>query len=75
MDYDLSSIFIGTLAGIIFSIVAAFFGFSGPGILTSNFVAGFTAAYSDKEKKDYILNGGISGIMSSLGNDSYRSSI
>jgi hypothetical protein len=35
--------------------------------LTSNFVDGFTAAYSDKEKKDYILNGGTNGIMSSSG--------
>jgi hypothetical protein len=50
-EYDSTSIFIGTLAGIIFTIVAAFFGFSGPGILTSNFVDGFTADYSDDEKK------------------------
>lgn len=53
--------------GIIFSIVAALSGFPGPGILTSNFIAGFTASYSDQEKKDYILNGGISGILSSVG--------
>lgn len=50
-EYNFTSIFIGTLAGIIFTIVAAFFGFSGPGILTSNFVDGFTADYSDDEKK------------------------
>ncbi len=33
-DYESSSILIGTFVGIIFSIVAALFGFSGPGILT-----------------------------------------
>jgi hypothetical protein len=66
-EYNSTSIFIGTLAGIISSIVAAFFGFSGPGILTSNFVAGFTALIQTMKKNDYILNGGLSEIMSSVG--------
>lgn len=65
-DYDLASILVGTIAGAIFSIVAALLGFPGPGILSSNFIAGFVASYVAREKTGYILKGGLSGIFSSV---------
>jgi hypothetical protein len=66
VEYDASAIFLGTMGGVIFSVATAYFGFSGPGILTSNVIAGFTASYAAKEKGNYIINGGVSGITSSL---------
>ncbi len=66
VEYDASAIFLGTIGGVIFSVATTFFGFSGPGILTSNIIAGFTASYAAKEKGNYIIDGGVSGITSSL---------
>ena len=66
VEYDTSAILIGTTGGVIFSVATAFFGLSGPGILTSNVIAGLTASFAAKEKGNYIINGGVSGITSSL---------
>ncbi|AEG17298.1 hypothetical protein MSWAN_0252 [Methanobacterium paludis] len=66
VEYDASAILLGTIGGMVFSVAAAFLGFSGPGILTSNVISGFTASCTTKGKGKYIINGGVSGITSSL---------
>jgi len=64
--FDITSVIIGSLAGAFFSIFASFFNFSGFGILLSNIIAGFTGVYVSEQKEEYIIIGGVSGIISSL---------
>jgi hypothetical protein len=66
VEYDASAILMGTMGGAFFSVVAAYFNFSGPGILTSNVVAGFIASCTARNSENYIINGGVSGIGSSF---------
>ena len=65
VEYDAYAIIMGTVVGAFFSLFAAYFGFPGPGILTSNVVAGFVASFTAKNKEKYIINRGVSGIGSS----------
>ncbi|MGB9937173.1 MAG: hypothetical protein ACPK7O_05585 [Methanobacterium sp.] len=64
--FDFSSVIIGSIAGGIFSVLASFIDISGFGILLSNVVAGFVAVYVSKQKEEYIILGGVSGILSSI---------
>jgi hypothetical protein len=64
--FDFSSTLIGSIAGGFFSIIASFLNLSCSGILLSNIIAGFVAVYISEQKEDYILIGGVSGIVSSF---------
>ena len=64
--FDLSSVLIGSFAGGFFSLISTYANLSGFGILLSNVVAGFAAAYVSEAKEEYILIGGVSGILSSF---------
>ena len=65
--FDLSSVIIGSsIAGGFFSLFATYVNFSGFGILLSNVVAGFVAVSVSKTKEDYIITGGVPGILSSF---------
>ncbi len=66
MKFDLSSVVIGSIAGGFFSLISTYINFSGFGILLSNVVAGFAAVYVSKAKEEYMLIGGVSGILSSV---------
>lgn len=66
MKFDLSSVLIGSTAGGFFSLISTYVNISGFGILLSNVVAGFTAVYVSEAKEEYILIGGVSGILSSF---------
>jgi|GEM_PF-1792842 len=62
----LAPIAAGSLAGALFSLFSTYAYLSGFGILFSNVVAGFTANYFAESKDDYLLVGGVSGIISSV---------
>jgi hypothetical protein len=64
--FDFPSILIGSIAGGFFSIFASFLNLSGFGILLSNIIAGFIAIYVSEVKEEFILIGGVSGIISSF---------
>jgi len=64
--FDFSSTLIGSIAGGIFSVIATFLNLSGFGILLSNIIAGFIAVSVSEEKEEFILIGGVSGIVSSF---------
>ncbi|MGZ7047941.1 MAG: DUF5518 domain-containing protein [Methanobacterium sp.] len=64
--FDLSSVITGSIAGGLFSLLSNYIALSGWGILASNVVAGFVSVYVSESKKDYIINGGVSGILSSV---------
>ena len=64
--FDLSSVIIGSIAGGFFSLISTYINLSGVGILLSNVVAGFAAVYVSEAKEEYILIGGVSGILSSF---------
>lgn len=64
--FDLSSVIIGSTAGGFFSVISSFANHSGLGILLSNIVAGFVAVYVSEVKEEYIIIGGVSGILSSV---------
>ena len=64
--FDLSSVIMGSIAGGFFSLFSTYANLSGFGILLSNVVAGFTAVSVSKAKEEYILIGGVSGILSSV---------
>ncbi len=64
--FDLSSVIIGSIAGGFFSLISTYANLSGFGILLSNVVAGFVAVYVSKAKEDYIITGGVPGILSSF---------
>lgn len=57
---------LGSLAGAFFSLFSTYADLSGFGILLSNVVAGFTANYVAESKDDYLLVGGVSGMISSV---------
>ena len=64
--FDLSSVIIGSIAGGCFSLFSTFAALSGFGILLSNVFAGFVAVYASENKEEYIITGGVSGIISSF---------
>jgi hypothetical protein len=64
--FDFYSTLIGSIAGGFFSIFASFLNLSGFGILLSNIIAGFIAIYVSEAKEEFILIGGVSGIISSF---------
>jgi hypothetical protein len=64
--FDLSSVIIGSIAGGFFSLISTYVYLSGLGILASNIVAGFVAVYVSEAKEDFIITGGVSGILSSF---------
>ena len=64
--FDFPSTLIGSIAGGFFSIFASFLNLSGFGILLSNIIAGFIAIYVSEVKEEFILIGGVSGIISSF---------
>jgi hypothetical protein len=64
--FDLSSVIIGSIAGGFFSLFSTYANLSGFGILLSNVVAGFTAVSVSETKEDYIITGGVPGILSSF---------
>lgn len=64
--FDLSSVVIGSIAGGFFSLFSTYANLSGFGILLSNVVAGFVAVSVSKSKEDYIITGGVPGILSSF---------
>ncbi len=66
IKFDFSSVVIGSIVGGFFSLVSTYANLSGFGILLSNIVAGFITVYVSKDKEDYILIGGVSGIFSSF---------
>jgi hypothetical protein len=63
--FDLFPVLIGSFAGGLFSLLSTYLALSGFGILASNVVAGFVSVYVSESKKDYIITGGVSGILSS----------
>ncbi|MGB9978044.1 hypothetical protein [Methanobacterium sp.] len=63
---DISSVIIGSVAGGLFSFLSAYVNLSGFGILLSNVVAGFVAVFVSEVKEDYIITGGVPGILSSF---------
>lgn len=66
VKFDLASIIIGSLGGAFFSVIVSLLNLSGFGILVSNIIAGFIAVYVCERKEDFILIGGVSGIVSSF---------
>ncbi len=64
--FDLSSVIMGSMAGGFFSLFSTYVNLSGFGILLSNVVAGFVAVSVSKTKEDYIITGGVPGILSSF---------
>jgi hypothetical protein len=64
--FDLSSVIIGSIAGGFFSLISTYANLSGFGILASNIVAGFVSVYVSEAKEEYILIGGLSGLLSSF---------
>lgn len=64
--FDVFSVMIGSIAGGFFSLISTFANFSGFGIILSNVFAGLIAVYVSEQKDDYILIGGLSGIISSF---------
>ena len=64
--FDLSSVVIGSVAGGLFSIFSTYANLSGFGILLSNVIAGLVAVSVSKSKEDYIITGGVPGILSSF---------
>ncbi len=64
--FDLTSVVIGSIAGGFFSLFSTYANLSGFGILLSNVVAGFVAVYVSEAKEDYIITGGVPGILSSF---------
>ena len=64
--FDLSSVIMGSIAGGFFSLFSTYANLSGFGILLSNVVAGFTAVSVSETKEDYIITGGVPGILSSF---------
>lgn len=64
--FDFQSVLIGSIAGGLFSILSTFAFLSGFGILISNVIAGFVAVYASENKKEFIITGGVSGIISSF---------
>ncbi len=64
--FDLSSVIVGSIAGGFFSLFSTYVNLSGFGILLSNVVAGFVAVSVSKSKEDYIITGGVPGILSSF---------